>query len=282
MLAKKPAARRPNIVLIVAENLGASMLGCYGNREARTPNIDLLARQGTRLNHYACAPAPVEGLRTLLTGRTPRQKDGSAIMDILGGQGYTDQQTSEKPFLLRVSFSGDDQLPPLLSKLEKQGLRDHTLVVFTSTNGPSMGSDPPSMREEVVATPMIWNWPGRVPVEGIRPELVSAYDLVPSLCEVVGIPVPANLCGRSYLNLVLNKPMPKKRPWRSLVFADYQSTQMARDKRYKLVLRNAGKGPNEFYDLVADPREKANQYANPRFNTMRDLLATELATWLKR
>lgn len=186
----------------------------------------------------------------------------------------------------------DGQIPDLISKLDKRGLRDNTLIVFTSPSGCLLGrhglwgdgqaSNPPNMYEEVVATPMIWNWPGRIPVEGVRPELVSAYDVVPSLCEVAGIPAPPNLCGRSYLNLVLNKPMTKKHPWQNLVFGDFQNTQMARDKRYKLVSRDGGKGPGEFYDLSADPREKVNQYANPRYNSMRDLLAAELAAWLKR
>ena len=43
---KKQAAdtRHPNILLILCDDLAAWMLGCYGNREIRTPNIDLLAR----------------------------------------------------------------------------------------------------------------------------------------------------------------------------------------------------------------------------------------------
>ena len=57
---------------------------------------------------------------------------------------------------------------------------------------------------------------------------------------------------------------------------------MARDSRFKLVLRNEGKGPNEFYDLTADPREKVNHYDNPQFVTVRDRLAKQLAEWRRR
>ena len=47
---------------------------------------------------------------------------------------------------------------------------------------------------------------------------------------------------------------------------------MARDARFKVVVRNQGKGPNEFYDLKADPREKVNGFDNPQYVTVRDYL----------
>ena len=111
------------------------------------------------------------------------------------------------------------------------------------------------MYEEVVRVPMIWNWPGRAPVESVRNELVSFYDVVPSLCEVAGVAPPAGLIGRSYTTLALGKRLPKKQPWRNLVFGQFRNARMARNSRYKLVLRDQGKGPNELYDLVVDPRE---------------------------
>jgi len=57
---------------------------------------------------------------------------------------------------------------------------------------------------------------------------------------------------------------------------------MARDTRYKLVLRSEGKGPNELFDLRADPREKVNQYGNPGFLNVRDRLARALAEWRQK
>ena len=116
---------------------------------------------------------------------------------------------------------------------------------------------------------------GHVPPTNTRPELVSAYDLLPTLCEVAGAPLPQgrNLCGRSYLPLALNQKLPKKEPWRNLVFGQYRNTEMARDNRYKLVMRDEGKGPGELYDLTVDPHEKVNQYGNPQYVNMRDRLA---------
>jgi hypothetical protein len=54
---KQAVAERPNIVLIVAEDLGAYMVGCYGNTEVHTPNIDRLAQTGVRFhNSFSCSP----------------------------------------------------------------------------------------------------------------------------------------------------------------------------------------------------------------------------------
>jgi arylsulfatase A-like enzyme len=66
----EPPARRPNVVFILADDLGYADLGCYGQEKIRTPNIDRLAADGLRFTqHYAgctvCAPSRC----TLMTGR---------------------------------------------------------------------------------------------------------------------------------------------------------------------------------------------------------------------
>jgi arylsulfatase A-like enzyme len=67
---KKP--RPPNIILILADDLGYGELGCYGQEKIKTPNLDRLAAQGMRFTqHYAgnavCAPSRC----TLMTGKHP-------------------------------------------------------------------------------------------------------------------------------------------------------------------------------------------------------------------
>ncbi|RMF45014.1 MAG: N-acetylgalactosamine-6-sulfatase [Planctomycetota bacterium] len=64
--------RRPNVVLIIADDLGYRELGCYGQKKIRTPNIDELAQQGMRFTqHYSgnavCAPSRC----VLMTGKHP-------------------------------------------------------------------------------------------------------------------------------------------------------------------------------------------------------------------
>src|SRR5579864_3257592 len=54
--------KRPNIVIILCDDLGYGDLGCYGNTIVQTPNLDRFARQGTRLTEYhttspVCSPS---------------------------------------------------------------------------------------------------------------------------------------------------------------------------------------------------------------------------------
>ncbi len=64
-----PTAKKPNIIFIMADDLGYAELGCYGQKKIRTPHIDRLAREGMRFTDYytgsaVCAPARC----TLMTG----------------------------------------------------------------------------------------------------------------------------------------------------------------------------------------------------------------------
>ncbi|MBM4018032.1 MAG: N-acetylgalactosamine-6-sulfatase [Planctomycetes bacterium] len=68
--AGPPAGRRPNIVFILADDLGYGDIGCYGCRDIRTPAIDGLAAEGVRFSQYYAAGAECTPTRTaLLTGR---------------------------------------------------------------------------------------------------------------------------------------------------------------------------------------------------------------------
>lgn len=65
----RAADARPNIILIVADDLGYGDLGCFGSEKIRTPNLDRLAREGTRFtDFYAGAPVCAPSRGVLLTG----------------------------------------------------------------------------------------------------------------------------------------------------------------------------------------------------------------------
>lgn len=67
--------RRPNIILILADDLGYSQLGCYGNRFNETPNLDQLARDGLRFSDaYASAAVCSPTRAALMTGQHPARQ----------------------------------------------------------------------------------------------------------------------------------------------------------------------------------------------------------------
>jgi arylsulfatase A-like enzyme len=207
-----------------------------------------------------------------------------------GKQYLGDYLRSMRKYAAAVSAL-DSQIPSIVGVLDDKRLRDSTLIVFTSTNGllagrhglwrGGGGSEPANLYAEGLETPMIWNWPGTVPVEGVRGELAGAYDLFPSLEEAAGVtPVKGRaLCGQSYFPAMTNRPIARERAWRNLVFASYGDVEAARDTRFKLVLRNRGGGPNELYDVRADARERSNHYNDDRFVTVRNRLAEAIRQW---
>lgn len=63
------AAEQPNILWLVCEDSSIDWFGCYGNKHAKTPNVDALARQGFRYkNAYACVPVCAPSRSTWITG----------------------------------------------------------------------------------------------------------------------------------------------------------------------------------------------------------------------
>lgn len=75
----------PNVVLLISDDQSAANLGCYGDKLARTPNLDKLAGQGTRFTRaYCTSPQCSPSRATLLTGRYPHEVGASRLaVDVL-------------------------------------------------------------------------------------------------------------------------------------------------------------------------------------------------------
>lgn len=78
-------ATKPNVLLILADDLGFGDLGCFGNSDVSTPNIDALARNGVRLTqHYSASAVCAPARAAMLTGRYPHR---TGAIDTLEGRG---------------------------------------------------------------------------------------------------------------------------------------------------------------------------------------------------
>ncbi len=71
------AASKPNVVLIMADDVGCEPIGCYGGESFATPQVDALARKGMRFEHCYSMPVCHPSRMALMTGRYPfRMKAG--------------------------------------------------------------------------------------------------------------------------------------------------------------------------------------------------------------
>lgn len=68
-LEQGQVASKPNIVLLLADDLGYGDLGCFGNDKANTPNIDGLAEDGLRFTRMYTEPGDTSARAAILTGR---------------------------------------------------------------------------------------------------------------------------------------------------------------------------------------------------------------------
>jgi arylsulfatase A len=93
--ANSEAAQKPNIVLIVADDLGGMDLGCYGSKYHRTPHLDALAASGVRFTDaYAACPVCSPTRAAILTGKAPARV---GITDWIPGRGDRQDQRLSQP-----------------------------------------------------------------------------------------------------------------------------------------------------------------------------------------
>jgi arylsulfatase A-like enzyme len=108
--AAEPNQRRPNILLIVADDLGYSDIGAFGS-EIRTPNIDALAQRGTKLTSFYASPFCSPTRAMLLSGADNHQVGFGAMTELVppeirqnpGYEGYLNDRAVPFPELLRRS-----------------------------------------------------------------------------------------------------------------------------------------------------------------------------------
>jgi arylsulfatase A len=99
-------SKKPNIILIVADDLGYGDIGCYGQQKIETPNIDQLAKEGLKFNQFyagttVCAPSRTSLMTGLHTGHTPVR--GNKGME---PEGQTPLPDSTVTFVNRLQSAG--------------------------------------------------------------------------------------------------------------------------------------------------------------------------------
>lgn len=176
----------------------------------------------------------------------------------------------------------------LLASLDELGLSEKTVVLFHTDNGPNtdryngdMKGRKGSAHEGGVRVPLFVRWPGRVEAGRVVRPIASNVDLLPTLCELCGVPVPkgVGLDGTSLAPLLLDGDV----TWPERMLFTFKDTKAAPDgkqgavrtDRYRAVRE---KRQWELYDMTADPSEQ-HDLAGERPEVVRELAAAFEAKW---
>jgi arylsulfatase A-like enzyme len=174
----------------------------------------------------------------------------------------------------------DDAIGRVLSVLDELGMKENTIVVYTSDHGDMCGSHRMMdkhyiMYDDVVRVPLIVRWPKRLATGTVCDRFVySALDLPPTLLEACGLAAQPFFHGSSLLPL-LDGTAPDD--WRTAVVSTYNGQQfglytqrMIRTADYKYIWNLTD--VDEFYVMGDDPHELHNAIDRPQYQeTIREL-----------
>lgn len=173
---------------------------------------------------------------------------------------------------MSVIASVDESVGRVLDYLDKNGLTDNTMIVYTSDQGFYMGEhgwfDKRFMYEESLRTPLIVSYPGHTKPGSVCNRLVQNIDYAPTFLALAGVSQPKDMPGRSLVPVLDNGDNVKN--WRQSIYYhyyDYPTYHMVRKHdgvrtdRYKLI-HFYGKGgldavPENKYQNVPGTREYA-------------------------
>jgi arylsulfatase A-like enzyme len=240
----------------------------------------------------------------------------------LGHLGFVDYD-AQRP-RARANYFGmlrliDGQVERFLTFLDERGLREETILVFLSDHGDFVGEyglvrKGPEMPECLMRVPMSWAGP-RIR-HGASPHAahVSLVDVMPTLCEAIGVPLPPGVQGRSLWPLLTGAAYPAaefasayaEQGFGGLHYTEEDelvaladdglnpsvsfdclnsrsqsgTMRMLRRGRWKLILDMQGAG--QLYDLEDDPVELNNLYGQPEVSRVERALLAELLAWTLR
>ncbi len=180
----------------------------------------------------------------------------------------------------------DDNIGRLLDNLDQRGLLDNTLIVYTSDQGFYLGEhgwfDKRFIYEESFRTPLLMRMPGLDSDGESRSALVQNVDFAPTILDLAGAAIPADMHGQS-LTPLFDIDDPEFRDAVYYHYYEYPSIHAVkrhygiRTDRYKLVHFYYDVDEWELYDLATDPMELSSVYDDPDYADVREEMTALLA-----
>lgn len=191
----------------------------------------------------------------------------------------------------------DENVGRLLDFLDKEGLAEDTIVIYTSDQGFLLGEhgfyDKRLMDEPCLTTPLLIRYPGKVPAGKTSDDIVLNIDHAPTFLDFAGVKNPGNMHGKSYKSILEGKTPPD---WRKSAYYRYYmhmdgshhipAMYGIRTNRYTLVfyygqplgMKGAQNKPTEpeweLFDRQKDPEQVRNVFNDPAYaEVVRELRA---------
>jgi arylsulfatase len=199
----------------------------------------------------------------------------------------------------------DREIGRVLAELERSGRAKETIVIFAADHGAQLLEhglmDKNVFFEASEHVPLLVHYPGRV-APGAYSDLLESVDILPTLLDFCGIPIPDRVQGRSFASLITGNRVAYSP--RELVFAEniipevittkslhmpfvpgkgipgirHPDAKMVRSARWKLN-HYPGNG-SELYDLQNDPTEEQNLVGDARYQPIISELRSAMLDWM--
>ncbi|WP_282941396.1 sulfatase-like hydrolase/transferase [Paenibacillus sp. RC67] len=173
-----------------------------------------------------------------------------------------------------ISFM-DKYIGSILDKLDALGLKEDTIVIFTTDHGHFFGHHGLQAKggfhyEDLIKVPFIVRYPGEVPAGKVSDSMQSLVDLAPTFLSYAGVPVPPTMTGVNQLH-VWKDPQTKARDHVICEFHHEPNTIHQKtyvNSRYKItVYYNQTYG--ELFDLEEDPGEVRNLWHDEKYKELK-------------
>lgn len=185
---------------------------------------------------------------------------------------------------IRCIKGNDDNLKRVLDYLDNEGLKENTIVVYTSDQGYWLGQhglyDKRLILETSIRMPFLIRYPQKIRPGSVNSSLCVNVDLAPTLLQLAGLSAPKEMQGRSFAGMLAGKKQPSD--WRKASLYSYWSIGPQhygiRTDRYTYLKID---DHIELFDRLKDPDQIENLAPNPEYHSAIQELERELQRQIK-
>ena len=217
------------------------------------------------------------------------KKEQDKLTDVLRRQAM-------QAYYASISFM-DAQVGVVINELDRLGLSNNTIIVFTSDHGYHTGEhglwQKMSLFEESARVPLLIVAPGIANANSVAKTPVSHVDLFPTLAELCSVPMPSNLQGQSLVPILKDTnakgrgwaitQVTRPKPGRNQDGADAKPFfgYSLRTERWRYTEWDSGAEGKELYDHHSDPNELTNLASDPKHSETLATLSKQLQDAIK-